>query len=354
MSEAATLPPAPPAASAVDLPALEELARKHAGVATRLVGERVLLVPSTPREAARALAARESLGEARAAVLVSLEAFDRIEPPDPVSGTVRAGANASVGEIEASLRGWGLSLGALSPRARTFGLRQWLESPYAGLRPVAGNRLESAASQLTVALRGGGLYVGPATARCSLGPGIDRAFLGLAGQAGIVLEACLRALPRPDVQATVHAAVDRPEDVAALLRGALRAEIPVAEAQVQRKSRGYLVDLVVASHAFRARRDRTALEELVGHSGEMRTMRRVYERDFAFEGELAWERLPFALAQSGPVGLYRLSRESLIVAADEPVKGAVDLSAPPAPLPEAFLAALGPALLPGLAPEAAS
>ncbi|HEY3446945.1 MAG TPA: hypothetical protein VGK67_11305 [Myxococcales bacterium] len=344
----------PASTSAVDLAALEELARRHAGVATRVVGGRVLLVPATPREAARALAAREKLGDRAGSVLVSLEAFDRIEPPDPVSGTVRAGANASVGEIEASLRGWGLSLGALSPRARNSTLREWLEGPHAGLRPVAGNRLETAASQLTVALRGGGLYVGPPTARAALGPAIDRAFLGLCGQAGIVLEANLRALARPDVQAIVHAAVDRPEDVTALLRAALRAEVPVSEAQVQRKSRGYLVDLLVTSHAFRARRDRTVLEELVAQRGETRTMRRVYERELPFEGELAWERLPFAIAQSGPMGLYRLSRESVVVAADEPVKGAIDFSASPAPLPEAFLGALGAAVLPGLVPEDAS
>ena len=338
-------------APAVDLAALEELARRHAGVGTRVVGDKILLVPATAREAARALAARQHLGPEAGRVLVTLEAFDRIEPADPVSGTVRAGANAQVGEIDASLRGWGLSLGALSPKVRSATLRGWLESLHAGLRPVPGNRLETAASSLTVALRGGGLYLGPASGRASLGPAVDRAFLGLGGQAGVILEATLRAVARPDVQATVHAAVDRPEDVVGLLRAALRADVPIAEAQVQRKSRGFLLDLLVTSHAFRARRDRQVLEDLVKLGGEARTMRRVYERDFPFEGELAWERLPFAIAQSGPMGLYRLSRESVVVAAEEPVKGAVPLDASPTPLPPAFLDALGPAILPGLAPE---
>lgn len=345
MTESATKAPAP----ALDLTSLEEQARRQAGVATRIARGRVLLLPATAREAARALAARERLGERKAQVQVSLQAFDRIEPPDPVSGTVKAGAEASVAEVDASLRGWGLSLGALSPRARSSTVREWLEGPHAGLRPVAGGRLQTAAAQLFVALRGGGLYAGPPTARASLGPGVDRVFLGLGGQAGVVLEASLRALPRPDVQATVHAAVDRPEDVVGLLRAALRAEVPVTEAQVQRKSRGWLVDLSLASHAFRARRDRSVLDGLVAQRGETHTIRRVYERDFAFEGELAWERLPFAISQSGPLGLYRLSRESVVVAADEPVKGAVDLGASPAPLPEPFLAALGPAMLDGVA-----
>lgn len=336
-----------------DVTLLEEAARRAAGVGSRVVGQQVILVPSTAREAARALAARELLGSDAPRVLVSLEAFDRVEPADPVSGTLRAGARASVADLEASLRGWGLTLGALSPRARGGTVRSFLEGLYAGLRPVAGGRLETAALSVTVALRGGGLYVGPAVGRSALGPGLESAFLGAGGQAGVLLEATLRAVPRPDVHATVHAAVERPEDVVGLLRAALRAEVPIAEAQVQRKSRGFLLDLTLASFAFRARRDRSVLEGLAqGKGGELRTMRRVYEREFPFEGELAWERLPFAIAQAGPLGLFRLSRESVIVAADEPVKGAIPMDASPAPLPPAFLSALGPPVLPGLAPEA--
>ena len=193
-----------------------------------------------------------------------------------------------------------------------------------------------------MALKGGGLYVGAAAPRSALGPVLERAFLATGSQVGVLLEATLRALPRPDVQATVHAAVDRPEDVASLLRAALAAEVPLAEAQVQKKSRGWLVDVLIASHAFRARRDRTALEALISSRGEVRTMRRVYEREQSFEGELGWERLPFAIAQGGPLGLYRLSRESLVIAADEPVKGAVPLDLSPEPLPRSFLEALVP------------
>ncbi|MBI5545110.1 MAG: hypothetical protein HY901_14565, partial [Deltaproteobacteria bacterium] len=162
------------------------------------------------------------------------------------------------------------------------------------------------------------------------------------GQAGVLLEATLRTLPRPDVLATVHAALDRPEDVVGLLRTALAADVPLAEAQVQRKARGYLVDMQVASYAFRARRDRTSLEELVAQRGELRTMRRVYEREHAFEGELGWDRLAFAIAQCGPLGLHRLSRESLVVTSEEPVKGAIPLDAAADALPAALLGALRP------------
>jgi hypothetical protein len=322
---------------------LEEQARRAAGVGSRLVGERVELLPATVREAARALAAREQLGPLGERVTVSLEAFDRIEPADPVSGTVRAGARASVAEVDASLRGWGLTLGSLSPHARSLTVGEWLSGLQAGLRAVPGGRLETAALCLTVALKGGGLYVGAAAPRSALGPVLERAFLATGGQVGVLLEATLRALPRPDVQATVHASLDRPEDVSSLLRAALAAEVPLCEAQVQKKARGFLVDVLIASHAWRARRDRGALEALISTRGELRTMRRVYEREQRFEGELAWERLPFAIAQGGPLGLHRMARESLVIAADEPVKGAVSLDASPERLPEVFLEALAPA-----------
>lgn len=325
---------------------LEERLRQAAGVAVRARGERMELVPSNAREAARALAVREGLGPEAAYVDVSLEAFERIAPADPVAGTVQAGARAAVGEVDTALRAWGLTLGPLTPRVRAGTVGAWLEGLHAGLRPVPGHRLETAAIGLSVALRGGGLYVGPVAPRSALGPAVERAFLGSGGQAGVLLEATLRALPRPDVQATVHASVDRPEDIVALLRCALQAEVSLAEAQVQRKARGYLVDLVVASHAFRARRDRGVVEELAKRRGELRTMRRVYERELPFEGELGWDGLASAVAQAGTLGLFRLSRESLVVAADAPVRDAVPLDAAPAPLPAAFLAALSPHIPP--------
>jgi len=99
--------------------------------------------------------------------------------------------------------------------------------------------------------------------------------------------------------------------------------------------------MVVASPGFRARRDRAALEALVAGKGELKTVRRVYERELSFEGELGWDRLAYAIAHHGPLALFRLARESVVVAAHAAVKGAVPLDAAPSPLPEALRAALG-------------
>jgi len=325
-----------------ELALLEETVRRAAGVPTRISGEVVELLPGTLREAARALAARDLARAPAGRVQVSLAAFDRIEAPDLTACTVRVGCEANVGEVDAVLGSSALCLGTLSPRARGLTVRQWLEGPRAGLRVVPGGRLETAALSISVALKGGGLFVSHPAPRSAVGPVLEGAFLGCGGQAGVLVEAQLRALPRAERQETGHAGVERPEDVVSLLREALQQDVPLAEVQVLKKARGWALDIVIATRAFRARRDRAALEALVKRRGELRTMRRVYERDFPFEGEVGWDRLAWAIAEARPLALFRLSRESVVVAAQGPVKGARDLDGAVADLPSAFLSALQP------------
>lgn len=326
--------------AARDLAILEARARKLAGLPTRIVGARVELLPANPREASRAESVRCLLSAEGGAVTVSLAAFDRVEPPDAATCTLRVGGSANVGEVDQFLRGWALTLGHLSPKTRALSVRGWLEGPHAGLRVVPGNRLECVAMALTVALRGGGLYAGHPAPRSAVGPVLEGLFLGAGGQAGPLLEATLRALPRPEVTERLHAFVERPEAVARVLREALQRDVPVVEAHVRRKARGFLVGLVVATRAFRAERDRAAAEALLGAAGELRPMRPVEERELPFEGELGWDRLAWAVAGAGPLTLLRLSRESVVVAAEGPVKGALALDRSPPPLPAGLLRAL--------------
>jgi hypothetical protein len=114
---------------------------------------------------------------------------------------------------------------------------------------------------------------------------------------------------------------------------------------VRRKARGFAVEFTLAAPAFRASRDRAALEEIARRAGELRTMHPVENQELAFEGELSWERLPWAVAQGGPLTLYRLAREGVIVAAERPVKGALGFDRAPEPLPRALLASLQPGLV---------
>ncbi len=324
----------------IDLTELEERLAKAAGVNSRVSDGRLELLPTTVKEAARAEAARGHFDPDGSRTLISLAAFAHIEAPDPITSSVKVGASAQLADVEAALRSAGLTLGWLSPKARALSVRAWIEGPYAGLRVIPGNRLESAALSLSVSLRGGGLYQGIAAPRSAVGPVLEGLILGCGGQVGALLEVQLRALGRPEVVETVHAGLERPEEVAQLVRAALQRDVPVVEVQVRRKARGYTADLVVASLGFRASRDRAALEQLAKDHGELRTMRRVEERELPFEGELPWERLPWAVAQGGPLTLYRLARESLVIAAEGPVKGALALDRAPEPLPTPFLSAL--------------
>ncbi len=319
---------------------LEERARRAAGVPARVAQGRVQLLPATLREVGRAQAARALLGTDAARVEVCLSAFDRIGPPDPKSCAVPVGGGARLADVESALKGFSLTLGPLTPCERGLTVREWLTGPRAGLRPLPGNRLETAALSVCVALEGGGLYRSHPSPRSAVGPMLETLFLGAGEQAGLLVEATLRAIPQPGAREAVHAWVERAEGVSALLRAAVQAGIPLAEAQVARKARGYAMDLSIASPAFRARRDRAALEALLDGKGELKAMGRTFDRALPFEGELAWERLAGAVAQGGPLGIYRLSRESVVAAALTPVEGALPLDAPPPPLPEALLRAL--------------
>lgn len=328
------------AVAAHDLTQLEERVRKAAGVPTRTGDGVVELLPGSLREVARAQAVKGMLGQDAERVVVSLVAFDRIEAPDPAACTIRVGAGANLGEVEATLQGWALTLGWLSPKARSLTVRDWLEGRHAGLRAVPGNRLESAALSLGVALRSGGLFVTPAAPRSSGGPMLETLFLGRGGQAGTLVEAQLRALPRPELEETFHALVERPEDVVLLLRGVAASDVRPVEVHTRRKGRGFAVAITVATYAFRARRDRALVEGLLKGRGEPRAVGQVGGGAPEFEGELGWDRLAGAIGSAGPLGIYRIARESVVVAARAPVKGAVALDSPPAPLPAPLLGIL--------------
>jgi hypothetical protein len=193
---------------------------------------------------------------------------------------------------------------------------------------------------VVVALEGGGLYSGVPAPRSAVGPVLEGAILGCGGQAGMLLAAVLRAMPRSFAIERVHAAVERAEQVARLLRQALNQDVPFAEARVERREKGFMVDMEIATHSFRAQRDRKVLEELARRAGELLEAQRIQDRAFVFEGEIAWDRLASSIEQASPLALYRMARESLVVAAEGPLQGAVALDAPSAPLPEPFLSAL--------------
>ena len=299
------------------------------------------LCPRTTGEAADALRVLGALSpEERAVTSVSVEAFTSIAEPDLRSATLKAGAGARMTAVQAALGRWALTLGSLTPGALTLTVGEWLEGRHAGLRVVPGNRLESAALSIEIALEGGGTFTTHPSPRSAAGPGLDAPFLGGGRRAGVIVAATLRALPRFDSREWVHATLPSAEIVVSVLRTLLQRDVPLSDVVVERRARVFEVDLLLIGPNFRLKRDRAVTEAMVGAQGHKRTMRAVSERSLAFEGELSWDALPALLAAGDAVTLTRLCRESLVVLGGHDISSAISLSSAPTALPQSFYDAL--------------
>ncbi|MFN7134411.1 MAG: hypothetical protein ACK4N5_20190, partial [Myxococcales bacterium] len=226
-------------------------------VAVHVADRRLVFSPRNFREACEAQRLRAELARQEALeTVLSLALVRQISEPNQRACTVKVGAAAQVDEVETFLKGWSLTLGWLSPGARTLSVGQWLQSRYAGLRVVPGNRLETAALTVSVALEGGGGWEGTRAPRSAAGPELSAAFVGAGRGAGMVVEAVLRALPRYELTERVHGELANAQAVVSLLRKALQRDVPVVEARCEKRGGALDVTLSVAGPAFRVRRDR--------------------------------------------------------------------------------------------------
>ncbi len=307
-------------------------------VAVHLSGGTLVLTPRNFREACEAQAVRARLEAEDAEVRLSLAHVRQIAEPNQRACTVRVGAGAPLDEVETFLKGWSLTLGWLSPGARTLTVGEFLQGRYAGLRVIPGNRLETAALSVSVALAGGGGWEGTRAPRSAAGPELSAMFVGAGTEAGLVVEAVLRALPRFELRERLHADLPGPEPLVRLLRKALQRDVPLAEVHSAPRAEGLAVTFAIAGPAFRIRRDRHALEELLRTEGQLQTVRSVAEEPpHTNEVELGWEELAGAADWRRPVSLYRLARESVIAASSAAISGGVRLDGEPEPLPRALI-----------------
>jgi FAD/FMN-containing dehydrogenase len=300
-----------------------------------------ILSPVSSREAAQAQRARGELdAEQAGAVSISVSLLDFIAGLEPASATVRVGAGARVASVESALQEKSLSLGGLTPGTLGATVGEWLAGPAAGLRVIPGNRLETAAMALEVALRGGGLFASHPAPRSAAGPGLEAAFLGAGAEAGLIVGATLRALPHHGERAWVHASFPGAEGFSAGLRVLLQRDVPVVEAQIDPRGGTPEVDFLLCGPAFRAVRDRAAVEEWVTREGTRRTVSAVGNRAHSHETEISWADLPAVIGRGAPIALFRLSRESLVVATGERISEGRSLAGTPEALPAGFLEAL--------------
>lgn len=307
-------------------------------VAAHLSSGALVFTPRNLREACDAQALRAELEREDVAVRLSLAHLRQIAEPNQRACTVKVGAGASVDEVESFLNGWSLTLGWLSPGARALTVGELLQGRYAGLRVIPGNRLETAALSVSVALTGGGSWEGTRAPRSAAGPDLSAMFVGAGTEAGLVVEAVLRALPRFELRERVHAELPGPDALLRLIRRALHQDVPFAEIHSAPRNGRLAITFALAGPAFRIRRDRHALEELIRTDGQVLTVRSVFEKPVqTAEVEIGWEQFEEAIPWRKPVSLYRIARESVIVASSGAISAGVPLHGEPDPLPRVLI-----------------
>jgi len=278
-------------------------------------------------------------------VRVSRERFNAVGAPEPKSSLIRAEVQAPISVVEDALTRARLTLGPLTPRVRTLTVGAWLAGPHAGLRPVPGGRLETAALTLEAVLWSGEVYRSHPTPRAASGPDLDFALLGGNDAVGLLTSAQLRAFTLPTTVERVSLILDAPERAAVILADAMGHEAVPTSAELVREDGATVLTATFQGLAVRVHRDAQALRAAAALDGA-RVREPIappaQERVPAHELECGWDALPALLALAAPAGaaLHRIARESVVLAT--PVElagdGVVSLDAP-APTPP-WLAAL--------------
>jgi FAD/FMN-containing dehydrogenase len=134
---------------------------------------------------------------------LSLARLVEFGPLEARSMTCTAGAGVRLVDLEAHVGTLGLTLGPMPPGALGLGLGEFLQGPYAGLRAVAGGRLEPLCSGLTVVTAEGRTFHTSGAPRSAMGPDLTALVLGAHGRLGLVSRATVRCLAAPELQAAL-------------------------------------------------------------------------------------------------------------------------------------------------------
>jgi FAD/FMN-containing dehydrogenase len=137
----------------------------------------------------------QSLGRGAA---VSRAALDAVGPVSKHSMTLTAGAGVKLARVEQELAASGLTLGPLPPGALELELAAFVEGPLAGLRAIAGGRLEPVASRLRGLLADGSVVETSVGPRSATGPDLGALFHGGDGRLALLTEATVRGFPKPE------------------------------------------------------------------------------------------------------------------------------------------------------------
>ena len=307
-----------------------------------------VLRPTSERELIDLLhALRDGKGRLGLDATLDRSALNGIGLIEPQSMTIEVSAGAELKAVEAALKSQALSLGALPPAAWSGTVASYLEGPYAGLRAIAGGRLEPLCARLHGVFADGRQFSSSPGPRSAAGPDLKALFLGASGRLGLITRATLRARPAAEAHAVLVASFATPRQAVdaittAIVHGALLSQIQFSLREAQVTAR-----IEWSGTRTHVERDRDVLHQLMPESDPSRST------PFTAEGvtrETTWPHIEAALRRVRTLEVHRVSLTSVVAIGE--VEG-LPLDAPGAwsmPATPSLLEALDPSGLLGGAP----
>ena len=252
-------------------------------------------------------------------VFLSRAGLKAVSAIDVVSSTAVAQAGVPMADLEKGLHAHGLSLGPLSAGAMAQTLGDFLEGPYAGLRPVRGGRLEPLTLSLTAVTVDGRVVKTHGAPRSAAGPDLNALFLGADARLGLITQAVVRAMPRGDAAESFVLSLPSPLALIDVLKAALSDGALPDSVRVERVGPRVFAAVALTGLPDAVARDAASLKrraDAVGGrvSGEAKAL-----VAHSVEREAGWLEIEAALESTAPLLLSRLSLHSAIV--QGPVEG---------------------------------
>jgi FAD/FMN-containing dehydrogenase len=273
--------------------------------------------PANERELAQVLSLLAASGESFGPRLtLSRRAFSQLSAVEGKSATLTAGAGARLSAVETQANAHDLSLGPLPPGAEDLSVADYLEGGYAGLRVTLGGRLEPLALSVRAMLADGTVFTSHRSPRSAAGPDLKALFAGSGGQLGLTLEATLRLVPRCAHGLGLGFRFANAREATRTLIETTAAGVSLDWAWADSLEGGEValwLRLCAPSEAALGR-DRTLVLKLFQRSGAQNLPDNGgHSRSDEPERELGWDQVEAALAAGGPLRLYRIAMESVVV-----------------------------------------
>ena len=277
-----------------------------------VVSENPLIVrPRTERDLFELLhVLRDAKAQLGTDVQLDRGALTELGRLDDASMTLDVQAGATLKSVEATLSSQALTLGPLPPAAWSGTVAEYLEGPYAGLRAIAGGRLEPVCARLEGLFADGRRFVSSPGPRSAAGPDLRALFLGGSGRLGLVTRATLRAFAAAEAHGVLAASFESPRQTVAALTHALVHGVVPSRVQLSLREARVLARIEFNGSRGSVERDRELMQR------SMPEIETAPVSAFTAEGmvrESTWPRIEAALRRVRSLELYRLSLTSVVV-----------------------------------------